>query len=362
MLTLCFETMLPRSPSLSSRVSTRLACAAAHLAAFGAVGCGDDGDDGDGGTVALADSASLQELTTEIGIPTTVAVSDGWAWVVESQFDRYAPFGGTEAPADFRLVGVSLANGAYDEIPLPDNFFPEGITATPGGRLYVGSIATGEIVTIAPNTAVAAPFLDSLPPSTVGMTVGADNRTLWVCSSDMAVTPPAARVVGIDIATGETVGTHTLEPSAAGAFCNDMVQSPDGALWVTESFGGRIFRIAGDDLTRDDSAEIWLEDDKLAPPAPGQFGVNGITLLGGQIFTVVTDPGTLFSIDPTLDAPTGDDLREIAVSLDDDEVDLVRPDGITAVPGSSTDILIVENGLGVDGGGKKLLRAQIQPR
>jgi hypothetical protein len=360
MRSLCFETTLPRSTSVSPRVSRGLACVTALLAAFG-VACGEDDDGGgDGDTVALADSASLQALTTEIGIPTTVAVTDGVAWVVESQFDRYAPFGGTEPPSPFRLIGVTLSNGDLDTIPLPDNFFPEGIAVTPGGRIYVGSVATGAIYTIAANTAVAAPFVETLAPSTVGMTVDADGRTLWVCSSNTTATPPTGAVIGLDIATGERVGTHTLEPSANGAFCNDMVQNrADGSLWVTESFGGRIFRIAGDDLTSDNRAEIWLEDDALAPPMPGQFGVNGITLLGGQLFVVVTDRGTLLSIDPSLEAPSGDDLRELSLSLDDDDgVELVRPDGITAVPGSSTDILIVENGLQTDGG-KRLLRARV---
>jgi strictosidine synthase-like protein len=365
MRSLCFETMRPRSTRLASRasasrVSNGLACVTALLAAF-AVGCSEDEDGGDDGdTVALADSASLRSLTTEIGIPTTVAVTDGVAWVVESQFDRYAPFGGSGTPSPFRLIGISLANGDLDTIPLPDGFFPEGIAATRGGRLYVGSVATGAIVTIAENTAVAADFVNSLPPSTVGMTVDVDGRTLWVCNSNTTATPPTGAVIGIDIATGETVATHPLEPSANGAFCNDMVQNPaDGSLWVTESFGGRIFRIDGDDLTQDDNAQIWLEDTELSPPEPGQFGVNGITLLGGRLFVVVTDRGTLLSIDPTLDEPSGDDLREISLSLDDDDnVELVRPDGITAVPGSSTDILIVENGLQVDGG-KRLLRARI---
>jgi hypothetical protein len=361
MLPLCFESMRSQVSmvSSSSRVSGKLACVTALLASVCTVGCGSDGDGDRGDTVAVADSASLQALTTEIGIPTTVAVTDGWAWVVESQFDRFPDFGGTEAPAPFRLVGVSLANQAYDEIPLPDNFFPEGITVTPGGRMYVGSVATGEIVTIAAGTAVAAPFSNTLPPSTVGMTVGNDNRTLWVCSSDRAAA--TAQVVGLDIATGQTVATHPLEPGAAGSFCNDMVMSPDGSLWVTESFNGRIFRIDAADLTNDDSAEVWLAADELAPPMPGQFGVNGITLLGGQLFTVVTDRGTLLSIDPSLTAPTGADLRPIALSLDDDPVDLIRPDGITAVPGSTTDVLIVENGLQATGG-KKLLRARIEPR
>src|SRR5688572_7400934 len=52
-------------------------------ALVGALGCGNDDDSGDGpGTVALADSGSVAELTNEIGIPTTVAVANGVAWVV----------------------------------------------------------------------------------------------------------------------------------------------------------------------------------------------------------------------------------------------------------------------------------------
>ena len=107
-------------------------------------------------------------------------------------------------------------------------------------------------------------------------------------------------------------------------------------------------------------AEVWLQDENLERPTDITFGVNGITLLGGRLYTVVTDRAALFSIDPTLESPTGDDLRLVRLtSLDGGAFDLVRPDGITAVPDSNTDILVVENGLGVEGGGKKLLRVRL---
>jgi hypothetical protein len=362
MLPLRFYGSRPRSASeSSSRRSPVLRCLAVRLASIvgasallGTIACSNDDGDG-GGTVALADSGVIQELTNEMGIPTTVAVAGGVAWVVESQFDRYVPFGGVGAPAPFRLIGVRLDGSNYSEIPLPDNFFPEGIAATAGGRLFVGSIATGDIYTVDPNADEADLFAGNLKPATVGMTVSVDNQTLWYCSTDLAATPPVALVIGVGIADRARVGTHELEPAGdAGAFCNDLVMSPDGALWITESFGGRIFRIAAENLLQDNSAVIWLEDSHLAPPEPGQFGANGITLLGGRLFTVVTDPGTLFAIDPTLAAPTGADLKAIALGSP-----LVRPDGITRVPGSDTDILIVENGLGVAQGGKKLLRARL---
>ena len=66
--------------------------AAWGLSLLGSVfGCGDDGTK----TVALADSGSLSILANNnLDIPTTVAVRDNVAWVAESQFDHYAPFGG----------------------------------------------------------------------------------------------------------------------------------------------------------------------------------------------------------------------------------------------------------------------------
>lgn len=359
MLPLCFEGSRPRS--LSRRLQQSAHALLLLGSVVGSVACSSD-DDGDGGTVALADSGVVAQLTEgEIGIPTTVAVADGVAWMVESQFDRYEPFVGANmgAPAPFRLIGLQLNGNTYSEIPLPDQFFPEGIAATRGGRLFVGSVRTGAIYMVAPGASEAELFYSDLRPSTIGMTVSTDNQTLWVCNTDLSVTPPTAGVIGLGISDRAIVGTHQLPTSEAGAFCNDLVMSPDGALWITESFGGRILRIAPENLAVDDSIDVWLQDANLTGPTAGSFGANGITLLGGSLYTAVTDRRVLFSIDPTLENPTGDDLRPVALTgLDGERVTLVRPDGITAIPGSNTDMLIVENGLG-EPDGKQLLRAKL---
>jgi hypothetical protein len=354
MLSLRFSGSRSSSSSRSRvRGAARGAASFGIAALLGTVACSSD-DDGDGaGTVALADSGELRELTNEIGIPTTVAVADGVAWVVESQFDRYEPFGGTGPAAPFRLVGVRLDSTGYDEIALPPNFFPEGITATPGGRLYVGSLSTGEIYTVAAGSNTADPFASNLQPSVVGLTISNDAETLWVCNTNMMTNPPTGLVIGLGVTDLAILGTHELPASAAGSFCNDLVMSPDGALWVTESLGGRIFRIAPGNVYTNNSAEVWLQADEIAPPAPGQFGVNGITYLGGRLYVVVTDPGVLYAVDASLDEPTGNDLKQINLGSS-----LVKPDGVTRIPGIDTDLLIVENGLGVEGG-KKLLRVRL---
>ncbi len=337
-----------------SRVG-RLACFGVALSS--AVGCGND----DGGTVPLADSGSLTALSdTNIGIPTTVAVADGVAWVTESQFDRFPAFNPTGAPppAPFRIVGIPLDGGDALEIALPDSFYPEGITATKGGRLFIGSVQTGNIWTVEAGGDTAEPFVTSLKPSIIGMTVSRDGNTVWACNTDLSATPPAGTVVGVDITDGAVVALHSLPPSAAGSFCNDLIMSPNGALWVTESFGGRLFRIAPEDLLVDGDATVWLEDAQLTGPAAGTFGANGLALLGGQLFIANTDRRALLSIDPTLEAPTGQDLIPVRLTAAGAPYLLVRPDGITALPGSSTDLLVVENGLRTEGG-KRLVRVSI---
>lgn len=325
-----------------------------------AIACG-DGDEP--GTVALADSASLTALTNNtLQIPTTVAVRDGVAWVVESQFDRYAPFGGTGTPGPFRITGIPLEGGEVQEIALPADTFPEGIAVSRGGNMFVGSVARGDIYTVPAGETEAKLFLPAgvLQNSAIGLTVSTDSRTLWVC--DTNATPPMGElptgtVVGIGLADGEVKARHELEASASGAFCNDLVMSPDGALWVTESFGGRLFRIDADDLLDDNSADIWLEDPELAGVAGSPFGVNGIALLGGRIFVVNSTFGTLISIDASLDAPDANDITVIALTERDEGVPLANPDGVTAL--NERELLIVENGLGLEGEGKRLVRARV---
>jgi hypothetical protein len=331
----------------------------ASLLAASAIACGDD----EGGTVALADSASLTALTNNtLRIPTTVAVREGVAWVVESQFDQYAPFGGAGMPGDFRILGIPLNGGALQTIALPPNTFPEGIAVSKGGNLFVGSVARGDIYNVPADETEARLFLPTgvLQNSAIGLTVSTDSQTLWVC--DTNPTPAMGElatgaVVGIGITDGEVKARHELEPSATGAFCNDLVMSPDGALWITESFGGRIFRITDDELFDDNSAEVWLQDPELAGVAEAPFGANGIALLGGRLFVVNSAFGTLMSIDASLDAPDSNDITLIALTEDDDEVALANPDGITVL--NDRELLIVENGLGLGDEGKRLVRVDV---
>jgi sugar lactone lactonase YvrE len=335
----------------------------------GAVACGGD-DGGDDAPVVLADSGSFTAVTgNTFSIPTAVAVRDNIAWVVESQFDHYAPFIPASLPrptpaAPFRLVGVPLpgsAETAVKSIALPADFFPESITVNSGGRMYVGSVANGGIYTVNPGAEEAAEFV---PPGTLaksavlGMAVNGDNGLLWVCNNDVAASPVVSDIVGIGAGDRQVKASHPLAASPVGAFCNDIVIAPNGTLWATESFGGRIFRIPPGELLSNTPATAWLQATELAgPEGPSSaFGVNGIALVSGKLFLVNSSRGQLLSIDPTLAQPTSADLKVVALSEAGTPGKLlVTPDGITPV--GNTDLLVVENGfLDANGGGKRLAR------
>jgi hypothetical protein len=341
--------------------------------AGGALGCG--GDD-DTETVVLADSGSLTALTSRtLDVPTTVAVRGDVAWVAESQFDHYAPFGGVGDPNPFRLIGIPLAGDPTPQsISLPANFFPEGITASVGGRLYVGSVANGSIYTVAPGATTAEQFLPAgtLPkPSVVGMAINGDGTILWVCNtvtSPPMGTLPTAAIVGIGAADRQIKATHELPPSAAGAFCNDIVIADNGTLWATESFGGRLFRIPPAELLNNTPPTAWLQASELSGPngpQAGQFGANGLALVSGKLFIVNSSRGTLLSIDPTLAQPGSSDLHPVTLSETGvtGGVVLANPDGITKA--SNTELLVVENGffvvngMIVDRGGRRLVRVSL---
>jgi hypothetical protein len=343
----------------------------------GALACG--GDDG-AETVTLADSGSLAALTnSNLDIPTAVAVRDNVAWIAESQFDHYAPFGGTGDPGAFRVVGVPLAagGGGVQIIDLPEQFFPEGIAVSPGSRLYIGSVANGSIYTIGPNSTTAQVFVapKTLPkPSVLGMAVSNDAQTLWVCNTDTSPPDgalPSAAIVGIGAADGQVKATHELPPSAAGAFCNDIAIAANGNLWATESFGGRLFRIAAADLNSDAPATAWLQASELSGPngpEVNKFGANGLALMSGKLFVVNSSRGWLLSIDPTLEAPVSADLHlvELVESGVTGAVVLANPDGIRRL--NDTDLLIVENGFFVENnmvvnhGGKRLTQVTLKTR
>ena len=250
-----------------------------------------------------------------------------------------APF--RRCAAAVSIVGWLLASSAFAvpaSIGLPgDRVFPENITSTKDGTLYVGSLGSGGIIRIRPGAAKGEIWIK---PGAFGSRsifgVLADERsnTLWACSNDLAAlgiaiasTENGSALKGFDLKTGQgkvsakLPGDHTL--------CNDIAIGADGSAFVTNSAAPQILRLppGGGQL------EVWANDALLAPPAGGA-GLDGIAFgTGGSLYVDTYTLGELFRVDVV-------DGKAHQVTKLEPSRPLMLSDGIRSLGGN--EFLIVE--------------------
>jgi sugar lactone lactonase YvrE len=332
-----------------------LACCSCGVFGAAALGCGEDADATDETATIAADSGIATVLAEGLSTPTTVAVRSNAAWVPEGQFTHLPALGGTTPPEPFSVLSISLGGGGLESpsIDLPgEDFYPEGIALDPdSGDLYVASVYTGEIVKVPRGSNSAERFVAAAPAALqrggFGLRVDTARGLLWACDSNLGATPPrpGGTLVGLDLDDASPVVHHELP---AGSICNDIAIDANGALFVTETAAGGVYRIDADDVLTPDSAELWLSVPEIAPPMPGQFGANGIALAGQRMFIANTSAGTLIRVDPAAADPASSvstvSLTEVGSTA---ALTLSGPDGV--LPVSDTELLVVENGFGGPG-------------
>jgi sugar lactone lactonase YvrE len=178
------------------------------------------------------------------------------------------------------MLNLRATNARSASIELPgDQVFPESITSTQDGTLFVGSLGGGGVIRIKPDTEKPEVWIkpgafDSR--SILGVLAHEPSNTLWVCSNDLtaigikaAGTATGCAIKGFDLKTGEGKISATL-PGGQGVY-TDLAVGPDGSIFVANSFAPEILRLrpgAG-------SLEVWARDPLFASP-PGTFGLDGI--------------------------------------------------------------------------------------
>jgi sugar lactone lactonase YvrE len=185
--------------------------------------------------------------------------------------------------------------------------FPESMSATSDGTLYAGSLTGGVVFKAPPGATTATPFIQKPadgPQSIHG--VWADNRNglLWVCYADSGnPTAPGAQpsaAKAYDIGTGALKGSFSLgKPS----LCNDITTTQDGSVYITDTVGGRVFRLApgAADLVE------WLKDDRLK-------GADGIAAASdGTIYVSSVTSNMLYRVQAKADGSAGP-MAQIALS------------------------------------------------
>ena len=136
---------------------------------------------------------------------------------------------------------------------------PEGVAVTDRGAIYVGFAPTGEIVKVRPNGTVS--HVATLPKGD-GFLVG-----MALDSNDRLVALPT------------------------DAFPN-AIAFRNGAMFVTDSFGGAVWRIRGD------HARVWIQDDLLLGDTSTELpiGANGLAFLGRYLYVANSQKGRLVRI------------------------------------------------------------------
>lgn len=98
----------------------------------------------------------------------------------------------------------SVSRCGADGLELPgDAFYPEGIAIGGDGTVYVGSLATGEVVRFPGGTGPAETFVASggALTNTVGLLYDSARSIIWACTSNLTTFAGAA-VVGLNEADG----------------------------------------------------------------------------------------------------------------------------------------------------------------
>jgi sugar lactone lactonase YvrE len=117
-------------------------------------------------------------------------------------------------------------------------------------------------------------------------------------------------LVEIDLASGK-IANRWEDPTAK--FMNDVAAGPDGAIWVSDSFTNRLYRLAGGKF------EVWLEDPALDSPNGLSVEPNRIIVGSLGVFGPEGRPGRLLAVSTAGKSVTV--LKDAVANLDAVESD-----------------------------------------
>jgi len=179
--------------------------------------------------------------------------------------------------------------------------FPESLTSTADGTLFIGRLGDGGIVRANARSGVVAVFV---PPgaseSRSILGVFADERAnmLWACSNDLSALgglsgsgDSRSALKGFDLRTG--AAKRSVPLPGAHAFCNDIAVDARGAIYVTDSAGPNVLRLPAGAST----FEVFVSSPQFSPPEGG-IGLDGIAFgHDGNLYVTTYTAGGLFRVD-----------------------------------------------------------------
>jgi DNA-binding beta-propeller fold protein YncE len=180
--------------------------------------------------------------------------------------------------------------------------FPESITSTSDGALFVGRLGDGGIVRIKPRTADSTVFVQpgaSGSRSILGVFADEASSTLWACSNDLSAlggyatgSDTGSALKGFDLKTGDA--KHSFSLPRSHAFCNDITVDAKGSVYVTDSANPTILKLSLGATT----FEVFAQDSKFSPPQSGGAGLDGIAFgSDGNLYVTTYTAGELLRVE-----------------------------------------------------------------
>jgi sugar lactone lactonase YvrE len=203
-----------------------------------------------------------------------------------------------------------------------DKSRPESLTVAPGGVVIAASASSPFLYKVRPGSSLAEKFIDVSDegPGTSFLGVLADpaSNTLWTCQRTMIpnTTPMQGKSAlrGFNLTTGAPKLRWNLPGDNTA--CNDFAFGADHALYITDTFTGKIYKLAAGAST----AELYLEHQQLR-------GVDGIAFLNGTLYVNNVFSGKLYRIPTGADGKAGEPIEILT------DQPLKGPDGMRAANG-----------------------------
>src|SRR5260370_13901768 len=187
---------------------------------------------------------------------------------------------------------VQAATQKIGSIPVPGTkAFPESITSTSDGALFVGRLGDGGIVRVNPRAAESTVFVQpgaAGSRSILGVFADEASSTLWACSNDLSALGGSAggsdtwsALKSFDLNTGDAKRSFSLP--GTHAFCNDITLDGKGSVYVTDSANPVILKLSPGATT----FEVFAQDSAFAAPQSDGAGLDGIAF-GSDVNLYVT--------------------------------------------------------------------------
>jgi sugar lactone lactonase YvrE len=198
---------------------------------------------------------------------------------------------------------VRAATPTLESIPIPGTkAFPESITSTSDGTLYVGRLGDGGIVRVKPRTRESTIFVQPGAlgsRSIAGVFTDETSDTLWACSNDLsALGAPAtgsdtgSALKAFDLKTGN--GKRSVSLPGPHAFCNDITVDARGAVYVTDSANPTILKLSVGAAAFD----VFAQDTSFSSPQTGAAGLDGIAFgSDGNLYVTNYTAGKLVRVE-----------------------------------------------------------------